>query len=184
MGTDLFRLVMNPQQTGICWGFGAHDSPQQGGRRNAGGGGLDITAILQSRLVVKPADFDRSVAFYERGLGLQRAREWGRAPVCGVVYFTGGGYLELVGGSSGEPVSGATLWLQVPRLDDVFTRLASIGVAPCDGPGPKPWGLLQMTVIDPDGLRILVVEVPADHPMRRDARTPEELLPNPTRSAE
>jgi hypothetical protein len=28
-------------------------------------------------------------------------------------------------------------------------------------------GLLEMWVVDPDGVRISIVEVPADHPLRR-----------------
>ncbi len=33
-------------------------------------------------------------------------------------------------------------------------------------PRREPWGLLEMWVSDPDGVRICVVEVPADHPLR------------------
>jgi hypothetical protein len=34
----------------------------------------------------------------------------------------------------------------------------------------EPWGLVEAWIDDPDGLRIHLVEVPADHPLRRDAR--------------
>jgi hypothetical protein len=34
-------------------------------------------------------------------------------------------------------------------------------------PTREPWGLLEMWIADPDGVRICVVEVPADHPLRR-----------------
>jgi hypothetical protein len=34
----------------------------------------------------------------------------------------------------------------------------------------EPWGLLEAWIDDPDGLRIHLVEVPADHPLRRDLR--------------
>ena len=32
-------------------------------------------------------------------------------------------------------------------------------------------GLLEMWIEDPDGIRIVLVEVPADHPLRRDPRS-------------
>jgi len=32
-------------------------------------------------------------------------------------------------------------------------------------------GLIEMRAEDPDGLRIILVEVPADHPLRRDPRS-------------
>jgi hypothetical protein len=39
------------------------------------------------------------------------------------------------------------------------------------GPRREPWGLDEMWIADPDGLRIVVVEVPPEHPMRRDPRS-------------
>jgi len=36
-----------------------------------------------------------------------------------------------------------------------------------DPPERKPWGLLEMWIRDPDGVSIVVVQVPADHPLRR-----------------
>jgi hypothetical protein len=37
-------------------------------------------------------------------------------------------------------------------------------------PIAEPWGLIEMWIEDPDGIRIVLVEVPADHPFRRDLR--------------
>jgi len=41
--------------------------------------------------------------------------------------------------------------------------------------GPEPWGLTEMWIEDPDGGRIVLVEVPAahpaDHPLRRGPRS-------------
>jgi hypothetical protein len=34
-------------------------------------------------------------------------------------------------------------------------------------PTREPWGLLEMWIADPDGVRICIVEVPAEHPLRR-----------------
>jgi hypothetical protein len=38
-------------------------------------------------------------------------------------------------------------------------------------PASGSCGLIEMWIEDPDGVRIVVVEVPADHPLRRDPRT-------------
>lgn len=32
------------------------------------------------------------------------------------------------------------------------------------------WGLDEMWIADPDGVRIVLVEVPEEHPLRRDQR--------------
>jgi uncharacterized glyoxalase superfamily protein PhnB len=61
-----------------------------------------------------------------------------------------------------------TLWLQVPDVDAEHDRLASTGdvnvVAP---PKTMPWGLREMVIEDPDGLHLVLVEVPELHPLRR-----------------
>jgi glyoxalase/bleomycin resistance protein/dioxygenase superfamily protein len=36
---------------------------------------------------------------------------------------------------------------------------------------PEPWGLVEMWIEDPDGIRIVLVQVPADHSLRRDPRS-------------
>jgi hypothetical protein len=34
----------------------------------------------------------------------------------------------------------------------------------------EPWGLHEMHVCDPDGITLIFVQVPPDHPLRRDIR--------------
>lgn len=128
--------------------------------------------VLQSRVLTRPADFDRSVAFYERALGLARYREWGHAPHRGVVYFLGGGYLELV--EAADPPAGdhrVRLWLQVADVEAAHHELQQAGVAVVHPPRRMPWGLIEMPVLDPDGLELVVVQAPEDHPLRRDSRS-------------
>jgi hypothetical protein len=37
-------------------------------------------------------------------------------------------------------------------------------------PTVEPWGLTEMWIEDPDGVGIVLVEVPGDHPLRGDLR--------------
>lgn len=127
--------------------------------------------VLQSRVLLRPSSFDASVSFYETVLGLPRYREWGRAPGRGVVYFLGGGYLELAESGAGSPVTGMRLWLQVADVGAVHRELTAASVPVRAGPALQPWGLVEMVITDPDGLDIVIVEVPGDHPLRRDTRT-------------
>jgi predicted enzyme related to lactoylglutathione lyase len=59
------------------------------------------------------------------------------------------------------------LWLQVRELAAVRRELGERGVRILREPTPEPWGLLEMWIADPDGVRICIVEVPAEHPLRR-----------------
>ena len=50
-------------------------------------------------------------------------------------------------------------------------RLAAAAVPIGRGPTTEPWGLTEMWIQDPDGIQIVLVEVPAEHPLRRDPRS-------------
>jgi catechol 2,3-dioxygenase-like lactoylglutathione lyase family enzyme len=127
--------------------------------------------VLASRVLLQPADFERSVDFYERRLGLVRFREWGSAPHRGIVYFLGGGYLELNEHAAttlrdrGEP--GVRLWLQVADASAAHRQLRAAGVETGEEPELKPWGLIEFTLRDPDRLELVVIETPITHPLRR-----------------
>jgi catechol 2,3-dioxygenase-like lactoylglutathione lyase family enzyme len=123
--------------------------------------------ILSSRVLLRPVDFAASVDFYERRLGLVRYREWGAPPPRGIVYFLGGGFLELTEGARDEPVRGVRLWLQVADARAARDELAADGVVIEAEPQRKPWGLIEMSVRDPDGLELVIIETPVDHPLRR-----------------
>jgi predicted enzyme related to lactoylglutathione lyase len=124
--------------------------------------------ILTSRIVLHPADLETSLQFYEHDLGLAIYREWGGGSSRGVVFFLGGGgLLEVSGRGLQAPSSATELVLQVRDLDAARRRLAERGITPEMEPELKPWGLIELTVRDPDGLALIFVEVPADHPRRR-----------------
>ena len=131
--------------------------------------------ILASRVLLRPCDFERSVEFYRDTLGLHVFREFRG----GVVFFLGGGFLEVSGalpgghprGPGGGPADHdkLSLWGQVRDLDATHAALAG-AVDVVEAPVDKPWGLREMRIRDPDGVLLVLVEVPADHPLRRDTR--------------
>ena len=142
--------------------------------------------VLTSRTIIHPRDLDRSLAFYGEGLDLPVAREFGHGAGRGVVFFAGGGLIEVVGtgprpglapapdlaGTADHPPAIA-LWLQVRSMVTAITDLRGRGVPVVRPPVLEPWGLVEAWIEDPDGLRIHLVEVPTDHPLRRDARVIE-----------
>ncbi len=115
-------------------------------------------------------DFAASRRFYEDALGLSVYREYGAGgTVSGVVYFAGGGFLELGLGTPGGVSLGAEgfLWWQVADVAATHAELVGRGVEIDSPPTQMPWGLVEMWIHDPDGVRIAIVEVPAGHPLRR-----------------
>ncbi|MFF8990098.1 VOC family protein [Streptomyces sp. NPDC014983] len=122
--------------------------------------------VLSSRTLLRPTDPERSRAFYGEKLGLPVYREFGTGPERGTVYFLGGGFLEVSGRGSAPPSPSVALWMQVEDVRAAHEELRAKGVEITRPPVREPWGLIEMWLADPDGTRIVLVEVPADHPLR------------------
>ncbi|GAC1406800.1 MAG: VOC family protein [Mycobacterium sp.] len=120
--------------------------------------------ILASRMLIRPVDYERSLRFYRDDLGLAIARDYG----AGTVFYAGQSLIELA--AHGTPKAGATLWLQVRDLYATEAELKGRGVDIAREAQQEPWGLHEMHVVDPDGVLLILVQVPADHPLRRDTR--------------
>ena len=127
--------------------------------------------VLSSRILLRPSDPDRSRRFYRDVLGLAVYREFGSPEDPGVVFFLGQGLLEVSGRAAGPPGASVMIWIQVRDVRAEHARLAAAGVPVIREPATEPWGLIEMWIEDPDGVRIVLVEVPAGHPLRRDPRS-------------
>ncbi len=122
--------------------------------------------VLSSRVLLRPSDRQRSVAFYRDTLGLAIYREFPG----GTVFFLGGGFLELSGQAEQGPSPDQLLWLQVRDLRAEFASLRDLGVTVLAEPARQPWGLDEARIADPDGTPIVLVEIPDGHPLRVDVR--------------
>jgi lactoylglutathione lyase len=121
-------------------------------------------------MLLRPADYPRSVSFYRDSLGLAIAREYPG----GTVFYAGQSLIELAGhgapANAQGPFPGA-LWLQVRDIYAAQDELAARGVAITREARQEPWGLHEMHVTDPDGVTLIFVQIPAEHPLRRDIRS-------------
>jgi predicted enzyme related to lactoylglutathione lyase len=122
--------------------------------------------VLSSRVLIRPRDLERSRRFYAEDLGLAIFREFGEGATRGTVFYTGGGFLEVAGRSDERATPAVQLWLQVRDAASAHEMLSDRGVTILRAPKREPWGLIEMWVEDPDGLRIAIVEIPPDHPIR------------------
>lgn len=121
--------------------------------------------ILASRLLLRPADYPGALAFYRDTLGLAIAREYPG----GTVFFAGQSLIELAG-HGGPKATTASLWLQVRDVYATQQELTQAGVAIAREARQEPWGLHEMHVTDPDGVTLIFVQIPRNHPLRRDSR--------------
>jgi hypothetical protein len=128
--------------------------------------------VLASRVLLHPRDHEVSRRFYADTLGLGVFREFGPPEHPGVVFFLGAGLLELSGHGETPPSAATRLLLLVRYLETEVARLRDAGVPVVESPERKPWGLWESTLLDPDGLQLVLVEIPEDHPQRRAAGPP------------
>jgi catechol 2,3-dioxygenase-like lactoylglutathione lyase family enzyme len=124
--------------------------------------------ILASRVLFRPADYQKSLTFYRDAIGLAIAREYG----VGTVFYAGQSLIELAGhGTPAEPGTfPGALWLQVRDVYATQAELESRSVPIAREAKREPWGLHELHVTDPDGVKLIFVQVPDTHPLRRDSR--------------
>ncbi|MBB5490716.1 VOC family protein [Nocardiopsis metallicus] len=127
--------------------------------------------VLSSRILLRPTDLRRSRDFYRDVLGLAVHREFGAPEALGTVFFLGNGLLEVSGAAEPSGVPPLSLWLQVRDVEAEYTRLTAAGVNGLREPRTEFWGLVEAWIADPDGVRIVLVQIPDDHPLRRDQRS-------------
>lgn len=124
--------------------------------------------VLSSRTIIVTTDLELSRSFFEDTLGLKVFREYGSAGVVtGVVFFLGGGFLELTTGPTATVGEAVKLWLQVADLGAEEARLREAGAVVKKPAERMPWGLNEMWIEDPHRIEIRLVEVPPEHPLRR-----------------
>ena len=124
--------------------------------------------ILASRMLLRPADYQRSLAFYRDLIGLAIAREYPG----GTVFFAGQSLIELAGHGRPDDAVGSfagALWLQVRDVYAVQEQLRERGVVIAREARQEPWTLHEMHAVDPDGVTLIFVQVPESHPLRRAA---------------
>jgi lactoylglutathione lyase len=126
--------------------------------------------ILASRMLLRPADYPTTLAFYRDRIGLAVAREYPG----GTVFFAGQSLIELAGHGRPDDAGGTfagALWLQVRDVYAAQDQLRERGVEIAREARQEPWTLHEMHVVDPDGVTLIFVQVPEHHPLRRAAPT-------------
>ena len=122
--------------------------------------------------ILNVSDMQKSFDWFEK-LGWRKSWDWGNPPdfgsVCAGEYEI---FLCLNGQGGRGNDNGSWMALLVDDVDAIHERCLEQGIEVAWPPTDRPWGLREMWIADPDGTRIVLVEVPEDHPLRRDTRSP------------
>ena len=125
-------------------------------------------AVMELRVALTADDFDRLIAFYRDGLGLEPGDLWtdnGR----GQIFSAGRATLEVLDTEHaasvdrlevGQQVSGNIRFaFEVPEVAAALERALRYGATLVHEPVLTPWNHLNARVQSPDGLQITLFEV-------------------------
>lgn len=125
--------------------------------------------ILELRVALTVAEFERSVKFYCDGLGLEPAAIWNNDGGQALMLNMGNATLEIFDEKQAQVidqleaekrVSGQIRFaLQVPDLQAALKRLLAHGATLVHPPVTTPWGDYNVRLQDPDGMQITLFQV-------------------------
>jgi len=126
--------------------------------------------VLELRIALTAADYERSVKFYCEGLGIEPAAVWNNGQGRALVLEMGKATLELFDEiqaatidqiEAEQRISGQIRFaLQVPDLKVAMERLLAHGATLIHPPIITPWGDYNVRLQDPDGMQITLFQVP------------------------
>lgn len=128
----------------------------------------NISPVLELRIAITTADFERLANFYRLGLGLEPSQIWSEDQGRALVLDLGRATLELFDEQQAQTVdqievgrrlSGPIRFaLQVPDLDAAVERLLAYGATMVNPPVVTPWGDRNARFADPEGMQVTLYE--------------------------
>ena len=126
--------------------------------------------VLELRIALTAADYERSVKFYCEGLGIEPAAVWNNGQGRALVLEMGNATLELFDEiqaatidqiEAEQRISGQIRFaLQASDLKSAMERLLAHGATLIHPPIITPWGDYNVRLQDPDGMQITLFQVP------------------------
>jgi lactoylglutathione lyase len=125
--------------------------------------------VLEMRVALTASDYERSVNFYTRALGLEPDQIWTDGGGRGQIIRMGDATLEVFDEGQaaavdeieiGRRVSGQIRFaLRVPDMKEAMERLQAHGAKLVHAPIVTPWGHQNARFEDPDGIQITLFQV-------------------------
>jgi catechol 2,3-dioxygenase-like lactoylglutathione lyase family enzyme len=132
-------------------------------------GNMNRQPVIELRVAITTADFERLKRFYCDGLGLEPAEIWTSAEDSALLIELGRGTMEILDEAhaakvddleAGRRVSGHIRFaIQVPDLHAALDRLLAKGAKLVHPPVVTPWRHHNVRVEDPDGLQVTLFQV-------------------------
>ena len=129
-------------------------------------------SVFELRVALTTEDFEKAVAFYRDGLGLDPGDLWTHNGGRGQMFRAGRGTLEIFDPEyaaavdqieAGSSVSGQIRFaFEVPDIEQAMQRALKHGATLVHEPVLTPWNDLNVRLRSPEGLQIALFEVQND----------------------
>ena len=126
--------------------------------------------VLEFRVALTTADYERSIKFYCDGLGIEPSALWNNNGGRALILDMGKATLEIFDEiqaatidqiEAEQRISGQIRFvLQVPDLKTAMERLLAHGATLIHPPILTPWGDHNVRLQDPDGMQITLFQAP------------------------
>jgi catechol 2,3-dioxygenase-like lactoylglutathione lyase family enzyme len=115
------------------------------------------------RFIFRAKEYEPSVAFYRDGLELMIAQSWDRGPdQRGTIFQAASGLIEILALPADReyvPPQGLEIAYEVDDVDAWYQRVHRKGLPIQGDLTNKPWGHRSFSVIDPDGVKVILFSV-------------------------
>ena len=117
----------------------------------------------QFRFIIHPKVYETTVGFYRDALGLRLTGSWDRSFYDrGTLFAAASGTIEVIHLDEGQeftPPQGVEIAFEVDDLDAWYRRALEEGLRIRHEPTSYPWGHRSFSVLDPNGIPVIMFSV-------------------------
>jgi uncharacterized glyoxalase superfamily protein PhnB len=114
-----------------------------------------LTRVVEIRIMLFPADFDKARSFYKDVIQWPLLREWRYDQVRGAMFDTGCGIVELLTPEPGTPAtSGGRMSMRVQDVHALWQELSGKSTV-IFALRKNAWGDDSFCIADPDGFQLI-----------------------------
>jgi uncharacterized glyoxalase superfamily protein PhnB len=113
------------------------------------------------RVVTVATDYDATVSFYQRVLGLAITGGWDDPDGRGTMFSVNGAKIEVLEANEHHPAvdpAGVVVAIEFDDVDQLYQRVHDAGVTIEETIGDRPWGERNFTLLAPNGLTLTAFE--------------------------
>ncbi len=108
--------------------------------------------------IVQTSRYEETLGFYRDGLRLPIFRQWERPDSRGTYFRAASGAVEVLEGTDAPRIEGVAFAMQVDDSPAWYARARDASLPVSTELATRPWGYREFSVVDPNGLRVVIFQ--------------------------